>query len=61
MHTIRLDIKMGGEVWKYILLIGLCDDNFEEILHMVDSIFQSMNPDFDKLPDTRKVPYLKLI
>lgn len=42
-------------------MIGLCDDNFEEIVHMVDSIFQSMNPDFDKLPDTRKVPYLKLI
>lgn len=39
-------------------MVGLSDDNFEELVPMVDSIFQSMKPDFDKPIDKRKVLYL---
>lgn len=39
-------------------MVGLSDDNFEELVPMVDSIFQLMKPDFDKPIHTRKVLYL---
>lgn len=43
---------------KVILMAGLSDDNFEELVPMIDSIFQGMKSDLDKPINTRKVLYL---